>query len=396
MNCSHRFVSALKRSRRSIPAMKHSRGSIPAMKRSRAQQTMTLEAELIPELSDCLALECLLRLPFHTILKRLPNRRRLLAPPLSAVRPGCRCSPISPTQSSFRFVPAMKLSRRSVPAMKRSRRFVWALKRSRRSIPAMKRYRRSVPAMKPSRARRTMTVEAELIPELPDCLALECLLRLPFHAILAARVVCKRWKYELDSPSFYRIRRADGLASRVVSLLLRGKLRRTVGKFHLALYEPDTGVCTMRQLAPDRPNLKMGSIAGIVGRELVVMKKRRGRDGGGKKLRSALVYDAPADTWIKIPDLEGLGSLLDGSFYTRFWKSKEEYFSGIQCCREQLLLGDDEDELIFYPTEGGREIVFPEESLILNENALANLRKHLGILPNELGRYLEYFHSGRL
>ncbi|XP_042453129.1 F-box/kelch-repeat protein At1g15670-like [Zingiber officinale] len=331
----------------------------------------------------------------------------------------------------------MKRSRRSVPAMNRSRRFVWALKRSRRSIPAMKRSRRSVPAMKPSRARRIMTVEAELIPELPDCLALECLLRLPFHAILDARAVCKRWKEELDSPSFYRIRKADGLASRVVSLLLRGKLRRTVGKFHLALYEPDTGVCTMRQLAPDRPNLKMGSIAGIVGRELVVMKKRRtgevhfydllsgawrpgapnpapqrslsrnvfrgdklfvigGRDGGGKKLRSALVYDAPADTWIKIPDLEGLGSLLDGSFYTRFWKSKEEYFSGIQCCREQLLLGDGEDDLIFYPTEGGREIVFPEENLILNENALANLRKHLGILPNELGRYLEYFHSGRL
>ncbi|KAG6508543.1 hypothetical protein ZIOFF_033917 [Zingiber officinale] len=239
--------------------------------------------------------------------------------------------------------------------------------------------------MKRSRARRTTTMETELIPGLPDCLALECLLRLPFHAILDARAVCKRWKYELDSLSFYRIRRADGLTRPVVSLLLRGKIRHTVGKFHLALYEPDTGVCTMRQLAPDRPrmrqlppdrtdclNLKIGSIAGIVGRELVVifgwdaMKNRRtgevhfydllsgawrpgapnpapqrslsrnvfrgdklfvigGRDGGGKKLRSALVYDVPTDTWIKIPDLEGLGSLLDGSFYYQdeiiFWRA---------------------------------------------------------------------------
>ncbi|KAG6497457.1 hypothetical protein ZIOFF_045357 [Zingiber officinale] len=73
-------------------------------------------------------------------------------------------------QSSFRSVPAMKRSRRSVPAMNRSLRFVWAMKRSHRSIPAMKRSRRSIPAMKRSRARRTMTVEAELIPELPDCL----------------------------------------------------------------------------------------------------------------------------------------------------------------------------------------------------------------------------------
>ncbi|XP_042404970.1 F-box/kelch-repeat protein At1g15670-like [Zingiber officinale] len=115
--------------------------------------------------------------------------------------------------------------------------------------------------------------EAELIPGLPDCLALECLIRVPFHAILDARGVCKRWKHELDSPSFYRIRRAAGLAPRVVTLLFRGKLPHTVGKFHLALYEPDTGVFTMRQLASNRPNFKKGIRihAMVVGRELVVI-----------------------------------------------------------------------------------------------------------------------------
>ncbi|XP_074580889.1 uncharacterized protein LOC141837374 [Curcuma longa] len=52
---------------------------------------------------------------------------------------------------------------------------------------------------KRSRARGIMSMEAELIPGLPDCLALECLLRLPFHAILNARTVCKRWKHKLVS-----------------------------------------------------------------------------------------------------------------------------------------------------------------------------------------------------
>ncbi|KAG6497329.1 hypothetical protein ZIOFF_045228 [Zingiber officinale] len=115
--------------------------------------------------------------------------------------------------------------------------------------------------------------EAELIPGLPDCLALECLIRVPFHAILDARAVCKRWKHELDSPFFYRIRRAAGLAPCVVTLLFRGKLPHTVGKFHLALYEPDTGVFTMRQLASNRPNFKKGIRihAMVVGRELVVI-----------------------------------------------------------------------------------------------------------------------------
>ncbi|XP_074567001.1 F-box/kelch-repeat protein At1g15670-like [Curcuma longa] len=242
-----------------------------------------------------------------------------------------------------------------------------------------------VPALTRSRAQRMMSMEAGLIPGLPDCL-----LRLPFHAIPNARAVCKRWKQELDSPSFYRIRRAAGRAPLVVSLLLRGKLPHTMGKFHLALYEPDTGVCSMRQLAPNRPkmrpllphrpNLRMGfSDAAVVGRELVViggwdaMENRRtgevniydlfsgawrpgapnpaperflyrnlmmkgkvlaigGYDKEDKKLQSALVYDVASDTWLEIPDL-GQGSSIDGGNYCddKFWQIKEEYNSVIRC-----------------------------------------------------------------
>ncbi|XP_074560589.1 F-box/kelch-repeat protein At1g15670-like, partial [Curcuma longa] len=275
--------------------------------------------------------------------------------------------------------------------------------------------------MERSRAKRIMSMEAELIPGLPDCLALECLLRLPFHGILNARTVCKRWKHELDSPSFYHIRGAAGLAPRVVSLLLRGKLPHTMGKFHLALYEPDTDVCTMRQLAPDRPkmrplppdlsNLRMGgfSNAAVVGRELVViggwdaMENRRtgevniydllsgawrpgapnpkaperfsykkvktggkmllvgGTDDKGQKLQSALVYDVASDTWLEIPDL-GQGNSIDGgNFCDKFWQSKEEYNKVIRLCREKLLYND--DDLTFNPTEAEKEIIvrFPNQ-----------------------------------
>ncbi|KAG6501485.1 hypothetical protein ZIOFF_041366 [Zingiber officinale] len=243
--------------------------------------------------------------------------------------------------------------------------------------------------MKRSRARRTMTMKAELIPGLPDCLALECLLRLPFHAILDARAVCKRWKHELDSPSFYRIRRTAGLAHRIVSLLFQGKLPHT--------------------LAPNRPNshaalagrgLAMARDAAVVGRELVVfggwdvLENRRsgevhiydlhtgawrpgtpnpaperlfcwfvlnrqkvlvigGRDAEGKKLQSALVYNVAADTWIEMLDFEEQKCQDDDSFCDEFWQSKEEYNSAILCCRKWFLV-EDEDDVRICPT--GKEI----------------------------------------
>ncbi|XP_074580890.1 F-box/kelch-repeat protein At1g15670-like [Curcuma longa] len=266
---------------------------------------------------------------------------------------------------------------------------------------------------------------AELIPGLPDCLALECLLRLPFHAILNARTVCKRWKHELDSPSFYRIRKAAGLAPRVVSLILRGKLPHTMGMFHLLLYEPDTDVCTVRRLAPHLPlmrplRLRMAfSYAAIVGRELLVIENRRtgdgevhfydllsgvwrpgapnpvperfhfktsvlngekkvlvigGHDGKGNKLPLALVYDLSIKTWFEIPDL-GQGRSIDGggNFCDKFWQisKEEEYNSVIRRCREELLV-DDDDDLRFYRTEGGKEIIMyvPKEKKKSEEMAM--------------------------
>ncbi|KAG6484577.1 hypothetical protein ZIOFF_053097 [Zingiber officinale] len=305
----------------------------------------------------------------------------------------------------------------------------------------------------PRQFQRTMTMESALIPGLPDCLALECLLRLHFHVILNARAVCKRWKQELDSPSFYCVRRATGLDHRIVSLLLRAKLPHphTFDKLHVALYEPATGVCTMRQLALHRPNINMrNSDATIVGKELVVIggwdgwKNCRngevhiydlfsgawrpgapnpsperlfckyflmggkvfvvgGRVAEGKKLRSALVYDVASDTWLETPDL-GEDTCQGSSFDNMFWGSRENYDSAIQCCRNWLSLDDDYD-LTLYPTKEEKEIFMSvpkgkksdeEKSVTLNENALVTLRRRLGILPNELVLYLDSYYSGRL
>ncbi|KAG6501096.1 hypothetical protein ZIOFF_040964 [Zingiber officinale] len=261
-----------------------------------------------------------------------------------------------------------------------------------------------------------MAVEAELIPGLP---ALECLLRVPFHAILDARAVCKRWKHELDSPSFYHIRRAAGVTPRVVSLL-RGKLPPTVGKLHLALYEPDTGILTMRQLAPNRPNFKKGirirtpkpnperlfCIYSLKGGKVFAVG---GRDARGKKLQSALVYDVADDTWLEMSDLGQdicHWTSTNSSFNDKFWQNREEYINAIGHCKKLLLL-DDQADLMIRVTEDEKEIVIslPKvksgvkvmvEQVKLNEDVLRKLQRLLGLRPNEIDRHLEVYHFDRL
>ncbi|KAG6501486.1 hypothetical protein ZIOFF_041367 [Zingiber officinale] len=281
--------------------------------------------------------------------------------------------------------------------------------------------------MKRSRARRTMTMKAELIPGLPDCLALECLLRLPFHAILDARAVCKRWKHELDSPSFYRIRRTAGLAHRIVSLLLQGKLPHTIGtraSVRCGSWPPTVPTAMLRSRDEGWRWVGMPrslgeswwcSADGTCWKTAVVARQKvlviGGRDAEGKKLQSALAYNVAADTWIEMLDFEEQKCQEDDSFCDKFWQSKEEYNSAILCCRKWLLV-EDEDDVRICPT--GKEIYMsvPEEKKsdsedkskekvmvtksILNRNVLRNLRQRLGLRPNEVALYLESYYSGRL
>ncbi|XP_074570389.1 F-box/kelch-repeat protein At1g80440-like [Curcuma longa] len=86
-------------------------------------------------------------------------------------------------------------------------------------------------------------MEAELIPGLPDDMALECLLRLPFHDLASARRVCKRWRQEITSQSFYSLRKAGGHARPLV-VLVPSSFYCAPRYKNLIIFDPTMGVLT--------------------------------------------------------------------------------------------------------------------------------------------------------
>lgn len=74
---------------------------------------------------------------------------------------------------------------------------------------------------KPTRAERR--IPSELLPGLPDDLAIACLIRVPrlYHRKL--RVVCKRWDRLLAGNFFYSLRRRLGMAEEWVYVLKRDR-----------------------------------------------------------------------------------------------------------------------------------------------------------------------------
>ncbi|KAG6505748.1 F-box/kelch-repeat protein At2g44130-like [Zingiber officinale] len=117
-------------------------------------------------------------------------------------------------------------------------------------------------------------METELIPGLSDDVALQCLLRLPFYSISVARGVCRRWRRELSaSSSFYRLRKAAGLARPVFIVLFLKMPSIFYYRWRLAFYEPATGAWGIRPLTDDN-NLRGRQHCRhvvVVGRELVLV-----------------------------------------------------------------------------------------------------------------------------
>ncbi|KAG6486259.1 F-box/kelch-repeat protein At1g80440-like [Zingiber officinale] len=203
-------------------------------------------------------------------------------------------------------------------------------------------------------------MEADLIPGLPADIALECLLRLPFHALAGARCVCKRWRQKITSPSFYGLRKAGGHARPLIALI-QWNPSGGPGYKNLNLFEPTAGVWTRLPAVPDCSSYCQ---VAAVGHELVVIDggrpptgtvhvynlltgvRRRGATipgprrtafafaasaearmayvaGGknehGESLRSALAYDVAADAWVRLPDMalsrkECRGIFVNGAF----------------------------------------------------------------------------------
>ncbi|KAJ8504169.1 hypothetical protein OPV22_005055 [Ensete ventricosum] len=221
--------------------------------------------------------------------------------------------------------------------------------------------------------------QQQLLPGLPDDIARECLIRVPYRGFPTARSVCRLWKRELDSPCFYRIRKGAGLTRSVVAFAQAESAPATGSSavkktpcYRLSLFEPATGAWSLLPPVPGLPHgLPFFCRIAAAERELVVVggwdpktwaasdgvhvydfatgSWRRGAPVPGPRrsffacatasvggrvavvvagghdeeknaLRSAMAYDVASDTWSPLPDMamqrdECRGVCLDGRFY---------------------------------------------------------------------------------
>uniref|UniRef100_A0A0E0G2V7 F-box domain-containing protein n=1 Tax=Oryza nivara TaxID=4536 RepID=A0A0E0G2V7_ORYNI len=206
----------------------------------------------------------------------------------------------------------------------------------------------------------------ELIPGLPEEVARECLLRVGFDQLPAARSTSRRWKAEVESPFYHRLRRARGMARPLLALAqaepplaAAGPANKYAGlstSYRLVLHDPVTGGWAALPPLPGAGGLplfcQLASVAacGRERRRLVVVggwdpetwaptdavhvydflsgSWRRGAAMPGPRrsffacaavgrwvfvagghdeeknaLRSAVAYDAEADAWVPLPDM---------------------------------------------------------------------------------------------
>jgi len=203
----------------------------------------------------------------------------------------------------------------------------------------------------------------ELISGLPEDVARDCLIRVPYEKFAAVASVCKGWNSEIYSPEFHRRRRTTKNAQKILVTVQSkidseksqtGVLAKASANpvYRLSVFEPETGLWSELPLGPELASgLPMFCQIAGVGYELVVMggwdpdswkasnsvfiynflsaKWRRGADmpGGPRTffacasdldqtvyvagghdeeknaLKSALAYDVASDVWAPLPDM---------------------------------------------------------------------------------------------
>ncbi|KAF7084269.1 hypothetical protein CFC21_087935 [Triticum aestivum] len=207
----------------------------------------------------------------------------------------------------------------------------------------------------------------DLIPGLPEEVARECLLRVGFRQLPAARRTSRQWKAEVESPLYGRLRRANGharpilaLAQALPPLAASGPAHKYAASaalsnsYRLVLHDPADGGWATLPLLPGGRGLplfcQLAAVACGERRKLVVVGgwdpetwaptdtvhvydflegawrsgapmpgPRRsffacaaaggrvfvagGHDEEKNALRSAAAYDAEADAWAALPDM---------------------------------------------------------------------------------------------
>ncbi|KAK8491674.1 hypothetical protein V6N13_023897 [Hibiscus sabdariffa] len=201
----------------------------------------------------------------------------------------------------------------------------------------------------------------ELIPGLPNDIARECFVRVPYSDFSNIASTCKDWKLEIHLPEFFRHRRAAG-CSRHVMVMTQSRVGpdgssglkcQAVPVYRIVVFEPDTGdwcdlppipgcsgglpvfcqvvgvglnVVVMGGLDPDtfdvRNEVYVYSFLSATWRRGADMPGVEriffgcasdsdrtvfvagGHDGEKNALRSAMAYDVSTNTWVQLPDME--------------------------------------------------------------------------------------------
>lgn len=161
---------------------------------------------------------------------------------------------------------------------------------------------------------------ARLIPSLPNDIATECLIRLPFQHFPAATLACEDWKVEIESPEFFRSRKGSGYSQPIIVMALakvggeregssRENLRRPV--YRLAFCDLKTGKWGELQPIPEfSKGLPMFCRLAMAGLNLVVIG---GWDPETCRVsNSVFIYSFVSDTWRRGADMPGVKRSLFG------------------------------------------------------------------------------------
>ncbi|KAJ4970943.1 hypothetical protein NE237_004042 [Protea cynaroides] len=148
----------------------------------------------------------------------------------------------------------------------------------------------------------------ELIPDLPEEIGLECLIRLPYTAYQVAAQVCNRWRELLQSPAFYNLRKQTGNTHKVACLVqslpaINDGLKPTgPPPYGIVLFDPLSRSWERLEAIPSYPDglplfCRLSSVDG----KLVVM-------GGWDPtswdpVKDVFVYDFRARQWRKGKDM---------------------------------------------------------------------------------------------
>ncbi|KAF6172940.1 hypothetical protein GIB67_035494 [Kingdonia uniflora] len=152
----------------------------------------------------------------------------------------------------------------------------------------------------------------ELIPGLPNDVARECLIRVPYNHFSSIPSVSKTWKQEVESEQFHQMRKTSGLSRTVIAMVqaeTKTKLGGPAAKYvapayWLTLYEPETGAWSRLPAIPGYPNgMPLFCQCVSVGQSIVVI-------GGWNPLtwevlKVVYVYDFISATWRRGADMSG-------------------------------------------------------------------------------------------